>query len=149
MTFTCSLSTNRLNLRVDWSFDMQRPDQKPEPFDIDQPARDRRADELICVEILSPIFTEKAVVYLELDLSSFLQPFSKRKILEFSNLKKFTYNNVESDENGRKLLQKDRKHCGKRNCSLRAISPLPTVFSKHLCCRRVKTMAWKKERKCW
>ena len=27
----------------------------------------------------------------------------------------------------------DRKHCGKRrNCSLRAISPFPTVFSKDL-----------------
>ena len=35
-----------------------------------------------------------------------------------------------------------RKHCGKRrNCSLRAISPFPTVFSKHLHCRHVKTRA--------
>ena len=35
-----------------------------------------------------------------------------------------------------------RKHCGKeRNSSLRAISPFPTVFSKHLYCRQVKTMA--------
>ena len=35
-----------------------------------------------------------------------------------------------------------RKHCGKRrNCSLRAISPFPTVFSKDLCCRHVKTRA--------
>ena len=32
-----------------------------------------------------------------------------------------------------------RKHCGKRrNCSLRAISPFPTVFSKDLHCRHVK-----------
>ena len=32
-----------------------------------------------------------------------------------------------------------RKHCGKRrNCSLRAISPFPTVFSKDLYCRNVK-----------
>ena len=32
-----------------------------------------------------------------------------------------------------------RKHCGKRrNCSLRAISPFPTVFSKDLYCRHVK-----------
>ena len=34
------------------------------------------------------------------------------------------------------------KHCGKRrNCSLRAISAFPTVFSKHLLCRHVKTRA--------
>ena len=55
-----------------------------------------------------------------------------------------------------------RKHCRKRrNCSLRAISPLPTVFSKELYCRHVKTRAclgkvqkgqktlWKKEKKYW
>ena len=41
-----------------------------------------------------------------------------------------------------KVIQMGRKHCGKkRNCSLRAISPFPTVFSKDLCCRHVKTRA--------
>ena len=41
-----------------------------------------------------------------------------------------------------KVLQMRRKHCGKRrNCSLRAISPFPTVFSKDLYCRHVKTRA--------
>ena len=40
------------------------------------------------------------------------------------------------------VLQTGRKHCGKRrNCSLRAISPFPTVFSKYLSCRHVKTRA--------
>ena len=35
-----------------------------------------------------------------------------------------------------------RKHCGKRrNCSLRAISPFSTVFSKDFYCRHVKTRA--------
>ena len=35
-----------------------------------------------------------------------------------------------------------RKHLGKRrNCSLRAISPFPTVFSKDFYYRHVKTMA--------
>ena len=35
-----------------------------------------------------------------------------------------------------------RKHCVKRrNCSLRAISPFPAVFSKGLYCRHVKTRA--------
>ena len=41
-----------------------------------------------------------------------------------------------------KVLQKVKKHCGKRrNCSLWAISPFPTVFSIDLYCRHVKTRA--------
>ena len=41
-----------------------------------------------------------------------------------------------------KALLTGRKHCGKRrNCSLRAISPFPIVFSKVLYCRHVKTRA--------
>ena len=50
-------------------------------------------------------------------------------------------------KNGEKCLSQnphfyttDTNHCGKRrNCSLRAISPFPTVFSKDLYCRHVKT----------
>ena len=39
-----------------------------------------------------------------------------------------------------KVLWRGRKHCGKRrNCSSRAISSFPTVFSKDLYCRHVKT----------
>ena len=38
-----------------------------------------------------------------------------------------------------KVIQTGRKHCGKRrNCSLRAISPFPTVFSKGLFPRDIK-----------
>ena len=38
-----------------------------------------------------------------------------------------------------KVIQIGRKHCGKRrNCSLRAISPFPTVFSKGLLPRGIK-----------
>ena len=38
-----------------------------------------------------------------------------------------------------KVNQTGRKHCGKRrNCSLRAISPFPTVFSKCMFPRGVK-----------
>ena len=41
-----------------------------------------------------------------------------------------------------KVLQTGRKHCVKRrNCSLQAISPFPTVFSKDLHNRHVKTRA--------
>ena len=36
-------------------------------------------------------------------------------------------------------LQMGRKHCGKkRNCSLRAISPFPTLLSKDLYCKHIK-----------
>ena len=40
------------------------------------------------------------------------------------------------------VFQTGRKHCGKRrNCSLWAISPFPTLFSKDFYCRHVKTRA--------
>ena len=40
-----------------------------------------------------------------------------------------------------KVIQTGRKHCGKRrNCSLRAISPFPTVFTKGLFPRGVKSV---------
>ena len=33
------------------------------------------------------------------------------------------------------IIGMSRKHCGKRrNCSLRAISSFPTIFSKAVCC---------------
>ena len=61
--------------------------------------------------------------------------FPKRPILDSSKLKEFADNNFESDN----VLQKGRKICGKRrNCSSRAISPFPTVFSKALYCRYFK-----------
>ena len=47
--------------------------------------------------------------------------------------------NFKFDENER-VFQTGRKRCGKRgNCSLRAISPFPTVSSKDLYYRHVKT----------
>ena len=53
-------------------------------------------------------------------------------------LKAFADANFKFDAN----ISKDRKHCGKRrNYSLRAISSFPTVFSKDLYCRHVKTRA--------
>ena len=41
---------------------------------------------------------------------------------------------------GDTIICLSRKHCGKRrNCSLRAISPFPTMFSKAVCFWYVKT----------
>ena len=46
----------------------------------------------------------------------------------------------------KKVIQTSRKHCGKRrNCSLRAISPFPAVFSKGLfprCVKRCHCVEW-------
>ena len=66
----------------------------------------------------------------------------KRQVLDPSKLKGFADGNFEFDENGEEFFKGVEKHCGKRrNCSLRAISPFPTVFSKELYCRHVKTRA--------
>ena len=71
-------------------------------------------------------------------LDGFDYPFPKRQILGSTKLKEF----VDDNFTWQKVLQKGRKHCGKRrNCSLPAISPFPMVFSKDLYCRHVKTRA--------
>ena len=52
-------------------------------------------------------------------------------------------NIVGKGENGGEFFKKGRKHCGKRkNCLLRAISPVPTVFSKDLYCRHIKNQGF-------
>ena len=71
------------------------------------------------------------------------EPFPKWQILDSSKLKQCTDKNLKFYENGRKVLQTGRKHCGKRrNCSSQAISPFPTVFSKDLCCRHITRGPW-------
>ena len=69
----------------------------------------------------------------------FFIPLPDDKILDSSKPKEFADDDFKFDENARKLSKTGRKHCGKsRNCSLRAISPFPTVFSKGLFPRGVK-----------
>ena len=47
--------------------------------------------------------------------------------------------NAGYNENGGKFSKKGRKRCGKRrNCSLRAFSPFPAVFSTDLYCRSTR-----------
>ena len=59
--------------------------------------------------------------------------FTRRQILDSSKLKKFADDNFKLDEKLQKVIQTSGKYCGKRrNCSLQAISPFPTVFSKGL-----------------
>ena len=66
-------------------------------------------------------------------------PFPKRQILDSSKLKQYADDTFEFDENGRKFSKQVEYTVGKRrNCSLRAISPFSTVFSKDLYCRHVK-----------
>ena len=67
---------------------------------------------------------------------------SKRQILDSSKLKEFADDNFKFDENGRKFFKHVENTVGKGEiCSLRVISPFPTVFSKVLQCRHVKTRA--------
>ena len=67
---------------------------------------------------------------------------SKMTNLDSSKLTEFADNTLKFNEDGSKFIQMGRKHSGKRrNCSLRAISTFPTVFSKDLYCRHIKTMA--------
>ena len=66
-------------------------------------------------------------------------PVTRRQILDSLKLKEFADDNFKFDENVKKVNHTGRKHCGKRrNCSLPAISPFPTVFSKGLFPRGVK-----------
>ena len=65
--------------------------------------------------------------------------FPKRQIfLDSSSLKEFADYNFKCDENGTNFIKWVEK---KRNCSLQAISPFPTVFSKDLYSKHVKTRA--------
>ena len=62
--------------------------------------------------------------------------------MDSSVLKELADDNSKCDENGRKLSKLVKNTEGKRrNCSLRAISPFPRVFSKDLYRRHVKTRA--------
>ena len=59
--------------------------------------------------------------------------------MESSKLKEIADDNFEFDENGRKFSSVGKTGGKRRNCSLRAISPFPTVFSKILYCRYIRT----------
>ena len=63
----------------------------------------------------------------------------KRQILVSSKRKESADNNLKFDENGENSSKRVENTVGKRrNCSLRAISSFPTVFSEELYCRHVK-----------
>ena len=70
------------------------------------------------------------------------EPFSKQQISDSPKLKEFADNNFKFDENGRQFSKRVENTVGKRrNCSIGAISPFPTVCLKDLYCRYVKTRA--------
>ena len=66
-------------------------------------------------------------------------------MLDSSNMKEFANDSFRFDENGVKLSKTVENTVGKRrNCSLRAISPFPSVF-KDLTADTLKTgLVWKK-----
>ena len=64
-----------------------------------------------------------------------------RQILDSIKLKKFADKNFKFDENGGQVSKTEENSGKSRNCSLQALSPFPTAFSKDLNCRQVKTRA--------
>ena len=66
-------------------------------------------------------------------------PFPKQQISHSSKLKEFADDNLKFDGRGRKFSKRVENTVGKGNCSLRAISPFPTVFSKDVYSKHVKT----------
>ena len=65
--------------------------------------------------------------------------FPKPQVLDYPKGTHFAGDNFKFDESNGNVSKKSRKHCWKRrNCSLQAIFPFPTVFSKDLFCRQVK-----------
>ena len=70
------------------------------------------------------------------------QPFPKQQILDSSKLKEFADDNFKFDKNGIKISKPVKNAVGKGEIAL------PTVFSKDLYSRQVKTGACEKRRKC-
>ena len=70
------------------------------------------------------------------------EPFTKQQILDATKLKEHSHDNFKFDESGRKFSKKVENSVGKkRNYSLGAISPFPTVYEKAWNCRHVKSRA--------
>ena len=74
-------------------------------------------------------------------LKSF-NPFPKQKIFHFSKLRESADDNFKFDENGREFSKRVENTVRKAEIARRAISPFPTVFSKDLYGRHVKTRAY-------
>ena len=68
--------------------------------------------------------------------------FPKQQILEASKLRELADYNLHFDENGRKFSKWVENTMGKGGIArYQQFSPFPTVFSKDLYCRHVKTWA--------
>ena len=90
---------------------------------------------LIFWGLMMHIMTEMTMIYSRLTADYWFNPFPNDKFYTLPNWKclQTTISNIWK---WKKVLQMDRKHCGKRrNCSLRAISPFPSVFSKDFYCK--------------
>ena len=84
-------------------------------------------------------------LFLFFSVSKFYQPFPKRQILDYSKQREFADNNFKLDKTGRRFFKLAEKTGKKRNCSLRAISPFPTVFSEACTANTVKPgLVWER-----
>ena len=102
---------------------------------------DLRGDTLLLVKFsyiqVKPLSADKEIAHIELSLT-----FSQTTNFRLFQTERVCRRQFQVWWKWQKVLQMVRKRCGKRrNCSSRAISPFPTVFSKDLYCRHVKTRA--------
>ena len=68
-------------------------------------------------------------------------PFPSNKFLDSSKLKGFADDNLKFSANGRKVFKQVENTAGKGEIARYAVSnsPFPTLFSKDLYCRHLKT----------
>ena len=72
---------------------------------------------------------EKHTMRAYLNMLGPVKAFPKRQILDSSKLKEFADGNFKFDENSEKFSERVQNTGKRRNCSLRAISPFPAMFS--------------------
>ena len=91
--------------------------------------------------VFCPIIERKHFIYF-----SYRSPFPKQQILHSSRLKEFADDNFRFDEKGREFLKRVGNTVGKvENFSIPAITPFPTVFSKYMYLRHIKTgLVWER-----
>ena len=91
---------------------------------------------ICCLQMLSIWMSPKLCFLVRVNVFNPFQNYKFWTVPNWQSLQMTTLSLMKMAE----ILQKDRKYCGKsRNCSLRAISPFHTIFSKDFYCRHIKT----------
>ena len=96
---------------------------------------------MICAAGFESLFSNSADTINHYSMKFYL-PFPKRQVLDSSKLKEVADDNFKFDENGRKFSKWVEETVGKGEIArYEQFLLFPTVFSKYLYCRHVKTRA--------